>query len=99
MMKTYKLTMSEILECPSGMHIEEYAELLNWKRKTDKRICKLSEDIDFEEDALEVLADEKGSERFNRHIERLKELRAKRDTACEEYEAIKAKLDGKGGKR
>lgn len=81
------------------MDIAEYEKLLEWKKKTAKRIGKLSEDIDFEEDALKELADEKGSERYNRHVEQIKKLRTKRDTVCKEYDAIKAKLDGKGGKR
>ena len=73
------MTIAEALSIPKGMNFEEYEKLLNDKQKLEKQIVKASKDIDFEVDSLEVLSDEAGSERYNKHLQNKQKLEAKRE--------------------
>lgn len=86
------LTFAEFLAIPKGMDFKEYDKLLNDKRKLEKRITKLSEDIDSEEDSLEILTDEIGSERYNRHLESKQKAEVNRERAQKKLKLIKERL-------
>ena len=86
------LTFAEFLAMPKGMDFKEYDKLLNNKRKLEKRITKLSEDIDSEEDSLEILADEIGSERYNRHLTNKHKAEAKREQSQKKLKLINERL-------
>ena len=73
------MTIAEALNIPKGMSFEEYEKLLKNKQKLEKQISNISNDIDFEIDSLEVLVDEKESERYNKHLQNKQKLEAKRE--------------------
>lgn len=73
------MTITEALNIPVGMTFDEYEKLLKEKQKLEKQIAKASNDIDFENDCLEVLADEKGSERYNKHLQNKQKAEIKRE--------------------
>lgn len=75
------MTMAEALSIPKGMNFEEYEKLLKDRKKLEKQIAKASSDIDFEVDSLEVLSDEVGSERYNKHLQSKQKAEAKREKA------------------
>lgn len=75
------MTLAEALCIPKGMDFEEYEKLLKEKKKLEKQIDKLSDDILDEEDSLEVLADEVGSDRYNKHLIAKEKAEAKREKA------------------
>ena len=68
------MTFEELLKMPKGMDIEEYNKLLKKLKKIKNRLTKVSNLIYDEEDSLEVLSDEIGSDRYNRHLEKKQEL-------------------------
>ncbi len=86
------LTFAEFLAIPIGMDFKEYEKLLNDKRRLEKRIGKLSEDIDSEEDSMEILADEIGSERYNRHLVNKQKAEASRERAKKKLRLIMERL-------
>lgn len=86
------LTLAEFLRMPQGMSFEEYDKLLDNKRKIEKQIAKISEVIYSEEDSLEILADEIGSERYNRHLENMRKAEIKREKAQKKLRIIIERL-------
>lgn len=86
------LTLAEFLTIPKGMSFEEYEKLLADKRKLEKQITKASNDIYSEEDSLEILADEIGSERYNRHLESKQKAEIKREKAQKKLRIIMERL-------
>ena len=82
------MTIAEALSIPKGMNFEEYEKLLKDKQKLEKQIAKASKDIDFEIDSLEVLSDEVGSERYNKHLQSKQKAEAKREKAQAKLQAI-----------
>ena len=72
--KDKKMTFEEMLKMPKGMDIEEYNKLLKKQKRIKNRLTKVSNLIYEEEDSLEVLSDEIGSDRYNRHLEKKQEL-------------------------
>lgn len=80
------MTLDEMLMMPVGMTIEEWKAELKRRKTIKKKIGKLSIDIDFEVDALTVLKDEIGSERWMKHNSRMYTLIAKRDRLLKESE-------------
>ena len=86
------LTFTEFLAMPYGMDFREYEKLLDNKRKLEKRITKLSEDIDSEEDSIEILTDEIGSERYNRHLINKQMAEASRERAQKKLRLIMERL-------
>ena len=73
------MTIAEALSIPKGMNFEEYEKLLNDKQKLEKQIAKASDTIQSEVDSLEVLSDEIGSERYNKHLQIKQKAEAKRE--------------------
>lgn len=88
------MTIAEALSIPKGMNFEEYGKLLKKQNSISKKISRISDDIHFEEYSLEILEDEKGSERYNRHLSLLHNAKSKLNKAYEEYEIIEKKLKG-----
>lgn len=82
------MTIAEALSIPKGMDFEEYEKLLKDKQKLEKQIAKASSEIDFEVDSLEVLADEVGSERYNKHLQSKQKAEAKREKAQAKLKTI-----------
>ena len=62
------MTLTEFLNMPNGMTIDEYEFLINKKYKLEKRIMKLANEIFDAEDSMEILSDEVGSDRYNKYL-------------------------------
>lgn len=86
------LTFAEFLAIPKGMDFKKYEKLLDDKRKLEKQITKASNDIYNEEDSLEILADEIGSERYNRHLMSKQKAESNREKAQNKLRLINEKL-------
>ena len=86
------MTLAEALAIPKGMKFEEYEKLLKDKQKLEKQIAKASAEIDFEIDSLEVLADEAGSERYNKHLQNKQKAETRRKSALKKLMAIEERL-------
>lgn len=71
-----KMTFTELMAWPNGMSLEEYERQLEEKQKREARMKKLGEERDFLQDALEVLKDEPGSERYIKKAKRLEKVEA-----------------------
>jgi len=82
------MTIAEALCIPKGMNFEEYEKLLKDKQKLEKQIAKASDTIQSEVDSLEVLSDEVGSERHNKHLQSKQKAEAKRERAQAKLQAI-----------
>jgi hypothetical protein len=87
------MTITEALSIPNGMGFEEYEKLLIDKKRLERQIAKISSDIDFEVDSLEVLADEAGSDRYNKHLHNKQQLELKIENAQENLNEIKRKIE------
>nr|DAI60818.1 MAG TPA: hypothetical protein [Caudoviricetes sp.] len=83
------MTFEEMLKMPKGMSIEEYSKLLKKQKRIKNRLTKVSNLIYDEEDSLEILSDEVGSNRYNRHLEKKQELE---DEQVKLLEKLKATL-------
>ena len=86
------MTITEALSIPKGMDFEEYGKLLNDKQKLEKQIAKASDTIQSEVDSLEVLSDEVGSERYNKHLQSKQKAEAKREKAQVKLQTIKERI-------
>lgn len=75
-MKMTKMTMAELMSWPKDISLEEYQKRLEAQKRTDRKIRKLNEEAFDIKDALQVLEDEKGSERYIRKAKRLEEIMA-----------------------
>lgn len=84
----------EFLSIPKGMNIETYEQLLKDKQKLEKQIAKANSIIYDEEDSLEILADEAGSERYNKHLESKQKAEDKRTKAQSKLNKVIEKLNG-----
>lgn len=88
------MTLKELFRIPKGMSLEEYESLLKKKQKLEKRIRKASYTIFDEADSLEVLSDEVGSERYNKHLVNKQKTEVKMEKARAELKLIEKKLNG-----
>jgi hypothetical protein len=86
------MTITEFLAMPNSMCIEEYEYLIKKKHKLEKQIAKASNDILDAEDSLEVLRDEVGSDRYNKHLSKKEKAKIKRDKANRELEQLNKML-------
>lgn len=86
------MTIAEALSIPKGMDFEEYEKLLNDKQKLEKQIAKASDTIQSEVDSLEVLSDEVGSERYNKHLQSKQKAEAKREKAQAKLQTIMERI-------
>lgn len=87
------MTISELLAMPKGMRFEEYESLLKEKERLKKQIKKASDTIFDEDDSLAILANEVGSERYNKHLASKQKAEAKREKAQTKLEQIEKKLN------
>lgn len=81
------MTFEELLKMPKGMSIEEYTKLLKKQKRIKNRLTRVSNLIYDEEDSLEVLSDEVGSDLYNRHLEKKQELENERVKLLEKLKA------------
>ena len=72
---------------PKGMDIEEYNKLLKKQKRIKNRLKKVSNLIYEENDSLDVLIDEIGSDRYNRHLEKKQELENEQAKLLEQLKA------------
>ena len=86
------MTLEELFAWPKGIMFEEYEKLINEKHKLDRQIRRTSDKIFDEEDSLEVLADEVGSDRYNEHLMKKQKLEAKREKAMIRFKEIEDRL-------
>lgn len=70
-----KMTMEEFLNWPKDISFEEYKKRLAAQKRKDRKIRRLANERDELEDALQVLEDEHGSERYIRKARRLEEIK------------------------
>lgn len=87
------MTMTEMLAMPKGMKFEEYEKLLNDKEKFQRQIRKASDTIFDEEESLDILADEVGSDRYDKHLTNKQRAEVKREKARAKLEQIEKKLN------
>lgn len=87
-----KMTISEALSIPKSMNFEEYGKILEKKKKIQTSIRNLSIKIEDQECSLEVLSDEIGSERYNRHLQEKQKYESKRLKLQEELTIIEKQL-------
>lgn len=85
--KAKKMTFEELLNMPKGMSIEEYTKLLKKQKRIKNRLGKVSNLIYDEEDSLDILSDEIGSDRYNRHLKKKQELENEKVKLLEQLEA------------
>ena len=88
------MNLEEFLTMPVGMTIEEYQKLLKEKSRLESQIRKASDLICIENDSLEVLSDEVGSERYNKHLMNKQQADARKKKAQERLSEINKKLKG-----
>ena len=68
------MTLDEMLRCPKGMDFEEYAKSLAKMKRDRKRLANLIDKRYDLEDALDILEDEAGSERWKRKKDELQKV-------------------------
>lgn len=88
------MNIAELLTMPKGMSVEEYESLLKKKKRLEKQLAKIQDDIYFAQDALEILRDEVGTERYNKRIKEKEQLEKKLSKKLEEYAIVERKLKG-----
>lgn len=89
------MTLEQLFAMPVGMELAEYEKLLNEKARLEKKIKKARLDIDFAYDALAVLADEEGSDRYNKHLHVIEDKKFIIYTSEQKLNTIKKKLKGR----
>ena len=71
------MTLSEFLSMPKGMKLDEWEAELKRRNKINNQLRKLNTEYYDLLDALDVLKDEIGSDRYNKKKSRLSEVEAK----------------------
>ena len=74
-----KMTIEEVLSWPTGMTFEEYKQSLAKLKRQQRQLYNLSIKRDELEDALDILKDEVGSERWNQKKYELEKVKAQID--------------------
>lgn len=74
-----KITLDDLMNCPSGKSLEEYLREKAKIKRQQKRLSKLIDQRYDLEDALDVLEDEAGSERWKRKKDELESVNRKID--------------------
>lgn len=87
------MTLEELSNIPEKMKFEEYEKLLTDKKRLESQIAKANSYIDFEVYSLEILADEAGSDRYNKHLHNKQQLEFKIENAQENLNEIKRKIE------
>ena len=86
------MTLKDLLLMPAGMDIEEYQIKLKSINNAEKRLKTLSNKLYDEEGSLEVLADEIGSERYNRHLHNYNKIITEIDKVKKKIDKLNAEL-------
>lgn len=86
------MTLSEFLSMPKGMSIEDYEKLLQQEKKLSRQISSLSDKILAEDDSLDVLSDEVGSERYNKHLQAKQKFEEKRTRLLKSLNGVLSSL-------
>lgn len=71
------MTIDELLAIPKGVTLEEWEEILATKKQLNDKLRKLSYKIQECDDALEVLDDEVGTDRYNKWVLKRERYRKK----------------------
>lgn len=88
------MTLTEFLSIPKGMNMGTYEQLLKEKQKLEKQIAKANSIIYDEEDSLEILADEVGSKRYDKHLESKHKAENKRELAQNKLDKVIKRING-----
>jgi len=83
------MTLNEFLRCPRTMSFEEYDKLLKEKKTVEKMIGATQGKIYDEIDSLEILADEEGSDRYQKHYTALMKHEARMEKLMHRFEEIR----------
>lgn len=87
------MTLKEFSQMPKGLTMAKYEKLLQEKKRLKKQVEKLSGLLDFESDAINILKDEVGSERYKKHIEQMQQYTTERDKALKRLAEIETVLN------
>lgn len=87
------MTITELMNIPNGMSVQEYEVLLERKIKLRKQLKKTQDDIYSEEDSLEVLSDEVGTEIYIKHLKKKGQLEQKLSRKLKEYNEVLQRLN------
>lgn len=71
-----RMTLEEALRCPKGMSLEDWSKELARIKRLRRKLAKLIDQRYELEDALDVLEDEAGSERWKRKKDELEKVKA-----------------------
>lgn len=82
------ITIEEFLAWNGKIDLDSYIALLKKLERKEAKFYRLSEDRDFAEDALVVLEDERGSDRWRRKSEELAGIMLKLDKLDAEIEEL-----------
>ena len=83
-----KMTIDEFLACPQGMRLEEWEKILQEQKKIKNKIRRLSIERDDLTDALEILSDEQGSDRYQKKEQRLNKVEEEIRKLCTRLKEI-----------
>lgn len=87
------MKLQEFLNTPKGMSFDKYEKLIAEKHKLENQIRNASCVIHNEDDSLDVLSGEVGSERYNRHLANKKKAERKVSNAKKRLLEIDTQLD------
>ena len=88
------MTLEQLLSVPKGMNIVEYQKLLDKETKLCKQIRSVSDKILSEDDSLDVLSDEVGSNLYNKHLDLKVKYEKKRDRLVDQLDDVRRQLKG-----
>lgn len=81
------MTIQDLLRMPKGMKPDEWESEIKRRDKINKKIMKLLIDREDIEDALDVLKDEIGSDRYSEKESKLKSINSKIEKLRKELNA------------
>lgn len=87
-----KMTLAEALSCPVRVSFEEWGNYIKADKKISKQIGNVCEDIYCIEIGLEILSDEKGSERYNKKMNEYTKAKKKLERLYKKQEDLREDL-------
>lgn len=82
--RVYSMTIDELVAKPKDMTMDQWEKELKKRKQREKRVGILNDKIQECEDALDVLSDEVGSERWNKWNDSLQKYTQQRNALIEE---------------
>lgn len=82
--RVYSMTIDELVAKPKDMTMDQWEKELKKRKQREKRVGILNDKIQECEDALNVLSDEVGSERWNKWNDSLQKYTQQRNALIEE---------------